>query len=1196
MKLIIKILKSKRLLVVIGFILLICLILAVGAWLGLALNTRLIIILIILATGIIILLFKQMQANKGAALIEQSIKAQAEEQKLAIRPDKREEIEELKHELASAIESLKKSKLGKGRSGRAALYALPWYMFIGPPAAGKTTAIINSGLEFPFGFDIKGVGGTRNCDWFFSNSAILLDTAGRYMTEEEDKEEYYAFLDILKKYRRLSPINGVLVGISITDIINATTEDIEWHAKNIRRRIDELILRLGIRFPVYLVFTKCDLLQGFVELFENLSRKEREQIWGCTLSSEQNKTLDPREIFDKEFQVLIQSLNDFRLKRLSSPTKPENRSKVYVFPLEFASIMENVGHFIGKLFQPNPYKETPQFRGFYFTSGTQEGTPIDRVIQAIAKQFDLPPEATSEPVIEKKSYFIKNLFTDVIIPDQKMVTPTSKTSVFRNRMRTGAIAASLIILGAFILGISLAYIRSRNNLAAVKGATELMNNVQWDTKATLASDFKYMDRFREQLVELVNKKNNPPLIRSGLYRGNAVLPHALKLYYRKLSSFVNVHLYRELERRMKYQAQYYMNHIEDYLRAYLLMDLEVEKLDVSNENFLIEELISILDESDFPFIQDDAGEVRPIIERQVEFFVKNLGKEGIPTFENDKNLISSVRNLILKDKKPSFRRIYNVFKNQAEYQLSQLQVPSFTLLLAIEEGYKDIFFSDYKIPAFFTKEGWEKYVKEAIELESNRPDKADWVLGVEPHQLPAEMRDPQRMAEKLRSIYFQEYAETWWQFLQSIEYKPFDSISSASYCLKNLSDYSDSCLKSLLDIVFEQTRYESESTRGLTNKLKEKGKSIARKIKLAKKVPTQKDQESIHLLNQEFESLHALSAEDSESGGISNILQEILNQYANINLILESIMTDPGAKAKDYASRILERGSGDLPEALKTIRRTLNVLDLTSLNDLFEQPVKYTWIAILNEAQIYLNSLWQNKVYDPFQRKMAKYYPFNPRGQDALIEDVKNFFQPQGSTLWKFIEEELKPFVKLDSWQTIKWEKHGIQLSSTTIKALLRAETFKKHLFSQGELRVRFWLQPLKYSKVTDHVPIIEQITLNIDGNEYPYRMGGPRWREFSWPGLKGPPGVSLEIFSSEADFNRREYKGEWGWLRLIETAKIKQDKSSELLFILSWPFIQRGQTQVSVIINYELRASRKGDPFHDVVNFFSFRCPKRLN
>ncbi|MEJ1267707.1 hypothetical protein WDV93_11565 [Pantoea ananatis] len=35
---------------------------------------------------------------------------------------------------------------------------------------------------------LRGIGGTRNCDWWFTNEAVLLDAAGRYTTQESQQE------------------------------------------------------------------------------------------------------------------------------------------------------------------------------------------------------------------------------------------------------------------------------------------------------------------------------------------------------------------------------------------------------------------------------------------------------------------------------------------------------------------------------------------------------------------------------------------------------------------------------------------------------------------------------------------------------------------------------------------------------------------------------------------------------------------------------------------------------------------------------------------------------------------------------------------------------------------------------------------------------------------------------------------------
>ena len=184
-------LKTKAFLAGQGLAALIVLVLVLGPRLGIPMLWRMVAVIGILVIGLVLLLVGYVRAARSSNAIQQSIRSPAEQQRKAVRPDRQVQIDQLQRDLEEAIERLKQSKLGRGRSGKSALYALPWYMMIGPPASGKTTAIKNSGLSFPIGDEaIRGVGGTRNCDWFFSDSAIILDTAGRYMTEDEDQEEH----------------------------------------------------------------------------------------------------------------------------------------------------------------------------------------------------------------------------------------------------------------------------------------------------------------------------------------------------------------------------------------------------------------------------------------------------------------------------------------------------------------------------------------------------------------------------------------------------------------------------------------------------------------------------------------------------------------------------------------------------------------------------------------------------------------------------------------------------------------------------------------------------------------------------------------------------------------------------------------------------------------------------------------------
>src|ERR1700676_3074143 len=184
-----------------------------------------------------------------------------------------EEAAALREKLAAALALLKRARGTKGY-----LYEQPWYAIIGPPGAGKTTALLNSGLRFPLAAEmgqsaLAGVGGTRLCEWWFTEDAVLIDTAGRYTTQDSDaavdRAGWDAFLDLLKRTRARQPLNGVIVAIALTDIADAPPAERAAHAAAIRRRIKELEGRLGIRIPVYALFTKADLIAGFTEFFDD---------------------------------------------------------------------------------------------------------------------------------------------------------------------------------------------------------------------------------------------------------------------------------------------------------------------------------------------------------------------------------------------------------------------------------------------------------------------------------------------------------------------------------------------------------------------------------------------------------------------------------------------------------------------------------------------------------------------------------------------------------------------------------------------------------------------------------------------------------------------------------------------------------------------------------------------------------------
>lgn len=310
----------------------------------------------------------------------------------------KEQLQEVDNKVQLAIRQLKRlrtnaSGVRKLFEGKQYLYELPWYMIVGSPGAGKTTALLNSGLKFPLAEQLgsahlKGIAGTHNCDWWFTNEAVLIDTAGRYVTQDSDAQvdaaEWKGFMALLRKYRPRAPINGALLTLSVADLLKNSKEDLSIEIAAMRARLDELRADLGIRFPVYVVITKTDLLPGFEEYFHQLTAAGRSQTWGFTLpygAETQLGALALRAKCREEMALLAEQLQKGINERLHEEYDVERRCRLYGFSDEFVSLANQLETVVEQLFLDSKYDDTQNLttlRGIYFTSAVQ--TAYEEVI------------------------------------------------------------------------------------------------------------------------------------------------------------------------------------------------------------------------------------------------------------------------------------------------------------------------------------------------------------------------------------------------------------------------------------------------------------------------------------------------------------------------------------------------------------------------------------------------------------------------------------------------------------------------------------------------------------------------------------------------------------------------------------------------------------------------------------------------
>ena len=195
-----------------------------------------------------------------------------------------EDQRQLREKMQEAIRTLQQSP-DLRKKGGLPLYAVPWYLLIGANQSGKTTLLRAVASSFPpFERPASSADApTQNCDWWFFNTAIILDTAGSYAFPakgERDSTQWFRFLQLLRYYRELLPINGLIVAVGADTLASKREEELRLEAGELRKRIDEAIREFGVDFPIYILITRCDLIEGFTEFFGCLPEHVQRQVFG----------------------------------------------------------------------------------------------------------------------------------------------------------------------------------------------------------------------------------------------------------------------------------------------------------------------------------------------------------------------------------------------------------------------------------------------------------------------------------------------------------------------------------------------------------------------------------------------------------------------------------------------------------------------------------------------------------------------------------------------------------------------------------------------------------------------------------------------------------------------------------------------------------------------------------------------------
>lgn len=1091
------------------------------------------------------------ERNVNAALLGQLAKMQSAAKPTDGQPAGSEQVAELNKRFKDASEILKKTRFSSTEKGgflsglsKQYVYQLPWYAFIGAPGSGKTTALINAGLTFPLAEQfgkaaIRGVGGTRNCDWWFTNEAVLIDTAGRYTTQESnesiDKAEWQGFLALLKKFRPRQPLNGVLLTLSVADLLQMSAQEREVHASVLKARLNELREGLGVQFPVYVLVTKADLLAGFTEYFLNYSREDRTQVWGFTLPYDAASTepIAIRESFGREFDLLYKRLNDGMQQRLLDEPDLSRRALTYTLPQQLAGIRDVLSRLLGAVFSESKFAEQPMVRGVYFTSGTQEGTPFDRVLGAMQRTFRVPSKVlTNEAGAGTgKSFFLQDLLQKVIFQEHFIAGRNLAAERKLKWLRWAGIA----VCGVTFVAANIAWwVSYRNNVAYIGEVATKTETLQTSVAAIDPKPSENAPALADTLNQAKNLPNSSlfpvtdPLWshRYGLYQGPKLDSAAQNAYSRILEDSVMPRIAARVTARLR-AASSKPEDSYDALKAYLMMFDAGRVKDGFVKLYVGADWMNSLP-------PDVSTEERTKLIGHLDELLRTRSYKS--PFPQDVALVEQVRGQLVQ-MEPA-KRAYNYIRSQ----LVGVDLPEFTVARAAGERAGSVFerrsgkaLNTSGVPGFFSERGYNEHFAKALgKWGSELALEEAWILGrggkTSGTQLATAANDLKRADRRIRELYLQDFANEWQGFLLDIKLKPPRNLTETIETATTLSAADSPLVLLVREVAVQTTLVNTESGPGnRVNELKERAKRGLDELTAATatlaNAPITADQPEMIVQNR-FKAFKTL-AQPTGKAKIDDLSKDI-QDYAVSLRNEQTVLSNGGTRRSQDAENRLRSQAASMPSPVRDI-----------LEGLSTSAAQQAATAVRANAAANV----KGGVGQLCGKVIGGRYPFaRSSTQDVLPNDFGQLFAPGGEMDTVFQSISASVDTSKNPWAPRTGPDGAAAGNAADLAQFQRARDIRD-AFSWGNNRSPgFEVVARVTTTGTD------KIELDVDGQTV---VSGESQKSITWPGPKKSSQVKLSVLSAAGTRSPGiTTEGTWALNRMIDRGSQQPGAAAERVVV----------------------------------------------
>ena len=1008
--------------------------------------------------------------------------------------------------IREAESRLQTSQLGrKGRIGN--LSAL---FVVGESGSAKTSVLLHSGLEPDL---LAGQAGqektpipTRAANLWFARQFILAEAGGPLLSEPA------RWARLVKKLApgRLYSVFGegtqapraALVCVDSESFMKpGAAEALAASCDRLRTRLREVSQILGISLPVYVLFTRADRLQFFLDYVRNLSNEEATQVLGATLPmvSYAGEVYAEQEAarVSAAFDNLVYSLAEKRLEYLPREYDASKRPSIYEFPREFRKLRPLLVQFLVDLCRPSQLRTGPFLRGFYF-SGVRP-IVISTPAPALMKEEPLTHPTAGEAALRATGIFdvrkaaaqaarpsvageggesrrvaqwtfLPHLFNDVLLKDMPALDASASSTKTSLRRRV-LLASSIGLLLIFMIGFIVSFVENKGLESQVVNAAQGISNVQLTAQQLPPLDaLNSLETLRQSVETLAQyQQEGAPLgMRWGLYAGNALYPDVRKIYFQHFHQLLFAQTQASLLHTLsalpgtpgpndEYGPAY------DTLKAYLITTSNHDK---STRLFLSPVLLKA-----WAAGRDiDPDRVR-LAQKQFDFYSEQLKDANPFSSENDTLAVAQARNYLSQFS--GTERVYRFILAEASKAEPSI---NFNRQFA---GSAEVVIDAKEVEGAFTKAGWA-FVQDALKNLPKYFSGEQWVLGPG----SAQNVDTAKLAQDLQARYQQDYIAQWRAFLKSAGVNRYNGLPDASKKLAKTSS-NESPLLALFCTAAQNTAVGQPD--------------VAQAFQPVQAVvlPNCQDQ-YIGPPNSAY--VTALS-------GILACLDQVNNSPAEQKEAVKAQCMNPAMTAQQAARQI---GQGF------KIDQEAHVDD--TVQNLLLAPITYV-SAVLRPGPVSGAGLCAQM--SPLTAK----FPFNPQAAvDASPQELAAVFDPSSGALSQFYSASLKNLLVLEGGEYTANPASPQKVNPAFLSFFSRAMTLQRALFAAGPGQLQF-----KYALRPHPTESVGSLTMSVDGQTMTYSRGTAPFKQFTWPGT-ATQGVKLTVkISGGSELGFPFYDGTWG-------------------------------------------------------------------